>query len=202
MRYLLCFILLFVSLAYADTVAERVTELEAAPGVGAGNVYADTANAADVPNFTSWKVVRVTYVYTSGDTVEQNTIALGVKDLGTGTEAAYYFPRKPTVLNAETKFVTSRTVGGWAGLTAAQQLAGIETFCNGVYKKFNPGSADIREFQCTPVNGSTIKVSGYFDKGTTWTRETWFIRLIDPNGSVAPDQNGDYTNIEFQQATN
>lgn len=64
------------------------------------------------------------------------------------------------------------------------------------------GARDIREFQCEPVDGSTIRVSGYFNTGaglTTWERMTWFVKLLDPNGSVAPDGQGNYANIEFQR---
>lgn len=181
------------AIAGADTLQQRVDALDAAPNVleawievapvsigRAGTVYAG----------------RVAWVESSGSTATQKGVDVIVVNLGVvGQEAAYWLNDVPGPLKTETKYLTSRTTAGWGALTAAAQSEAIESFCNSVYKAANAGASDIREFSVTATNGSTIRVSGYFDIGTTWEHQTWYVRLIDPNGSVTAP----YSNIEFQR---
>lgn len=122
----------------------------------------------------------------------------GVVVEGVNIEQAYWVGGVPGPLRPEAKFLASRTTGGWAGLARAAQLTAIQSFCNAVYKGAVAGARDIRDFTCEPVDGSTIRVSGYFNTGqglTEWQRQTWFVKLLDANGSVAAP----YSNIEFQR---
>lgn len=190
---ILCIAIALAGIATADTLQQRVDALDAAPNVleawievapvsigRAGTVYAG----------------RVAWVESTGSTATQRGIEVIVVNLGVvGQEAAYWLNEVPGPLKTETKYLTSRTASGWGALTAAAQSTAIQGFCNSVYQAVNVGAGNIREFSVSPVDGTTIKVSGYFDIGTTWEQQTWYVRLIDPNGSVAAP----YSNIEFQR---
>ena len=92
--------------------------------------------------------------------------------------------------------VKQRTLLVHAGGSKTGSTA-IQNFCNAVYKTKEAAAGDIREFSVAPHDGSTIKVNGMFYVGasTAWERMSWYVRLIDPNGSVAAP----YSNIEFHQ---
>lgn len=193
LRAFLMLLILLPSMVRAATVAERIAELDAAPGVSDVSEVANSREAH--PVFTGWQVARIAYLYTDAASGVINDNAVEVWIDGQG--ACYWARRRPAVLETEAKFLSSRTAGGWGNLTRAQQWTAIETFCNGVYQGANAGAQAIREFQVAPVTGSIIKVSGYFDKGTTWALESWYVRLVDPNGSVAAP----YANVEFEKAS-
>lgn len=190
---ILIFAITLAGIASADTLQQRVDALGAAPNVleawievapvsigRAGTVYAG----------------RVAWVESTGSTATQRGIEVIVVNLGVvGQEAAFWLNDVPGPLKTETKYLTSRTASGWGALTTAAQATAIQGFCNSVYQSVNVGAGAIREFSVSPVDGTTIRVSGYFDIGTTWEHQTWYIRLIDANGSVAAP----YTNIEFQR---
>jgi hypothetical protein len=116
-------------------------------------------------------------------------------------EAAYWLGNIPAPLRpapAEVKYLSARTTAGWGGLSGAAQAAAIQSFCNTTYKAANNGARDIREFTVSPIDGNTVKVSGFFNTGagfTTWERQTWFIKLIDANGATSG------ANVEFHRVT-
>lgn len=181
------------ALTHADSLQQRVDALDAAPNVL--EAWIDTAPVS-IGRAGTVYAGRVAWVESSGSTATQRGVDVIVVNLGVvGQEAAYWLNEVPAPLKTEAKYLTSRTASGWGGLTAAAQLAAIESFCNEVYVAATPGAGAIREFTATATNGSTIKVSGYFDLGTTWERQEWYVRLIDPNGSVSAP----YSNIEFQR---
>lgn len=115
-------------------------------------------------------------------------------------EVAYWLGQIPAPLRPaapEVKYLSDRTTGNWGDLSGAAQQAAILDFCNAVYKEAVSGARDIREFRVEAINGKTVKVSGYFNVGenlTEWAYRTWYVKLIDANGSVASP----YSNIEFQ----
>lgn len=178
------------------TITERVESLDAAAGVLSAFTKGEVETIGG-----NLHTQRVEWVTTSGDVANSFAARLIVDEYGTETEAAYWLGELPAPLRPvvpEEKYLTARTVSGWGALTAAAQKAAIESFCNEVYKAAVAGARDIREFTVTPVDGTKVKVSGYFNAGqnnTTWERQTWYIRLIDANGSVAAP----YSNIEFQR---
>lgn len=183
------------AIAGADTLQQRVDALDAAP-----NVLEAWIEVAPVSMGRAGTLYagRVAWVESTGATATQKGIEVIVLNLGVvGQEAAFWVNDLPGPLkpSTEVKYLSSRTTGGWGALTGAAQLSAIEGFCNSVYGTANPGAGAIREFTATPTNGTTIKVSGYFDLGTTWEHQTWYVRLIDANGSVTAP----YSNIEFQR---
>lgn len=178
--------------AYPATVTERIAELDAATGVS--DVFEVPGSRADHPVFTNWDVARLAYLYSDAATgvVQDNAVEVWIDAQG----ACWWAGRRPSVLpQIDVKFLTSRTASGWGALTAAAQSTAIQGFCNSVYQSVNVGAGNIREFSVSPVDGTTIRVSGYFDIGTTWQQQTWYVRLIDANGSVSAP----YSNIEFQR---
>lgn len=183
------------ALTHADSLQQRVDALDAAPNVL--EAWIDTAPVS-IGRAGTVYAGRVAWVESSGSTATQRGVDVIVVNLGVvGQEAAYWLNAIPEPLkpSTEVKYLSSRTASGWGALTGAAQLTAIEGFCNSVYAGANPGAGAIREFAATPTNGTTIKVSGYFDLGTTWEHQTWYVRLIDANGSVAAP----YSNIEFQR---
>lgn len=193
LRAFFMLVILLPSMVHAATVAERIAELDAAPGVSDVSEVPNSREAH--PVFTGWEIARLAYLYTDAATgvIQDNAIEVWID----GGGQCYYARRRPAVLEVEQKFLSSRTAGGWANLSRAAQASAIESFCNSVYQAANAGAQAIREFQVAPLSGSIIKVTGYFDKGTSWALESWYVRLVDPNGSVAAP----YSNIEFEKAT-
>jgi hypothetical protein len=198
MRYFL----LFIALAYglvtnAATVAERMTELQAA------TIAARMVGTPD-PIWESATVhtVDVEYWYIDDETIRDNIVTMAIRFYNNqgGTEDAYWLRRVPEPLRAPdaVKYLEDRTVSGWGQLSQGQQEAAIEGFCNSVYQAANPGAEDIRRFTVEAVSGDTILVSGDFDTGTTWQNQHWYVHLIDPDGSVAAP----YTNIRFERRLN
>lgn len=174
------------------TLEEKLAEISAKPGV---------LGAAIIPlgqptGFTTLHAAKIAWYLDAGNSVTQGQHAeFIITGKDTPQEAVYAIGNTPPILQAESKFLTARTAGGWGALTAAAQFTAIENFCNGVYISANPSASNIREFSVSNVNASTIRVNGMFDIGTTWEPQSWYVRLIDPNGSVAAP----YSNVEFQK---
>lgn len=174
------------------TLAEKLAEITAKPGV---------LDAAIIPlsrptGFETLSAAKIAWYLDAGDGIARGQSAeFLITAEGTPQETVYAIGSAPPILQAETKFLSARTAGGWGNLAAAAQFAAIENFCNGVYVAAHPGSLNIREFSVTNINSSTIRVNGNFDTGTEWRPQSWYVRLIDPNGSVAAP----YANVEFQQ---
>lgn len=177
-------------------ISERVAALDAAQNVLAaytrGEVEAIGGNL---------HAVRVEWAVTSGDVVDTYTGRLIVADFGLETEAAYWQGKLPDPLRpapVEVKYLASRTTGGWGSLTGAAQKTAIQNFCNDAYKAKVANARNIRDFSVEPFDGATVRVSGWFNSGANldeWRRRGWFIRLIDPNGSVAAGSG----NVEFHE---
>ena len=199
MRLLLIIALALCGLAQAETKQQKLDALNALPDV----VGAQSVEQGSLFNglFGELYFATVVWYRDMGEVVQKETGTLIIEKLGVvGEENVLgWLAKIPEVLApvAETKYLSSRTAGGWASLTGAAQLSAITGFCNSVYAAANVGAGAIRELTAEPVDGSTIRVSGYFDLGTTWEQQTWYVRLIDPNGSVAAP----YSNIEFQRRT-
>lgn len=174
------------------TLEQKLTEISEKPGV---------LGAAIIPlgqptGFTTLHAAKIAWYLDAGNGVTQGQSAeFIITGKDTPQEAVYAIGNVPPILQTETKFLASRTAGGWGNQTAAQQFAAIENFCNGVYVAAHAGASNIREFSVSNVNGTTIRVNGNFDVGTTWEPQSWYVRLIDPNGSVAAP----YANVEFQR---
>ncbi len=198
MKYFIA--LLTIALAaftQAESLQAKVDALGAAPGVL--EAWIDIAPVSMGKAGTLY-AGKVAWVEVSNGTVSQKGIDVIVQHLGeVGQEAAYWVNDLPGPLKpvSDTKYLNGRTAGGWANLTGAAQLTAIQGFCNSVYAGAFPGASNIREFTCTAIDASTIKIGGYFDLGTTWEHQTWYVRLLDANGSVAAP----YSNIEFQRVT-
>lgn len=194
---ILSFFTALVSLtAAATTIDDRVAELEAVPGIGQGNVRAHTALAKEAPFFSAWSIVDVTHIYVSADEVQQNTISLLVRDIGTGTEDAYYFPRRPSALNnLAPKYLSGVTHASWTGLNDAQKYQEIVDKANAKWLAANAGSEPIREFGVSIIDPTTLLVYGSFDVGTTWQTKQWYIHVVD--GTAAPTG----ANLKFEEKT-
>lgn len=195
MRYVFALVtLLYAAATMGATHAERLAELNNDPDVLEAVLE---TSFAPIPGTTALYKASYRYVAVDGDTVIDNTVAVIAYDFGGPAEAVYWLRRTPDVLTntPPEKLISARTASGWSALTVAQQSTAIENFSNEVYQAANAGAGDIREFSVSAVSGDTVKVSGYFDLGTTWEQQTWYVRLIDPNGSV----NAPYSNVEFQR---
>lgn len=196
LRLILIAAITFAGLSYGETAEQLRVRIAAKPGVISCN-WAQGAQPASIPNHGTLYRGILEWWYIENATMKKGSGEVGIVDLGTETEAAYWMIVTPAIDApvVDTKYLTSRTANGWAALTGVQQKTAIQDFCNAVYAAASPGAGAIREFDVQPTSGSIVKVSGYFDLGTTWERQTWYIRLIDPNGSVAAP----YSNIEFQK---
>lgn len=200
MRLLIITLLTLCGTAHAVTVQGLLDALNAKTGVVL-SAWIDVTPAV-MPR-SDLHLGTIAWVEIADGAVTKQTKDIIIKDLGdvvegVNIEQAYWVGGVPGPLRPEGKFLSARTTGGWAGLTRAAQLAAIQSFCNSVYKGAVAGARDIREFQCEAVDGNTVKVSGYFNTGASlaeWQRQTWFVKLLDANGSVAAP----YSNIEFQR---
>ena len=76
-------------------------------------------------------------------------------------------------------------------VTAAQ----IQAYCNAQWETVIANSVDIIDFNVSAVSGSVVLVGGVFDMGTTWEQRSYYIRLVDPNGSVAAGN----ANVQFRR---
>ena len=174
------------------TLEEKLTEIAAKDGV----IDAAIITLSPPTGFNTLNAAKIAWYVDAGDGVARGQSAeFLITGSGTPQETVYAIGNAPPILQSETKFLADRTAGGWAALTAAQQFTAIQDFCNAVYIAAHAGASNIREFSINNVNGTTIRVNGNFDVGTTWQQQSWYVRLIDPNGSVAAP----YSNVEFQQ---
>lgn len=200
-RLTLILALLLAPLALADTLADRLADIQA---VTQDAVI--TSDPAPVPDTDDRWRADITYTVESGAVGTRNTVAL----LGTGYDSGAVEPndtgtwvwerRLPEPLRVEDKYLESRTANGWADLSKDAQETAIHGFSSDAWRTVGgvAGTADIREFTVQAVDGSTVKVGGLFDLGTgTWERRSYFIHLVDPDGSVDPTN----ANVEFERVT-
>jgi len=179
------------------TIEQRVAALAAAPNVLTAFMPSEPKTILN----SNLHSVRVEWFTVSGNVVTGEAQNLIVQAMGDAEEIAYWLGNIPAPLRpapAEVKYIASRTAGGWAGMSGPAQATAIQNFCNSTYKAANNGARDIREFTVSPVDGNTVKVSGFFNTGagfTTWERMTWFIKLIDANGATSG------ANVEFHRVT-
>ena len=179
------------------TLEQRLAQIEAVPNVAEAAIV---VTPREITAFSSIKYAKIDWIIDDGSGVGvRNGAELFVKNAGLPEESALWSGSIPAILQPAPKFLTSRTTGGWGDLSSAQQIAAIQNFCNEVYKAKEPGAGNIREFGIAAVDGTTVRVSGFFNTPdaqsqlTQWVPKTWFVRLIDANGSVASP----YTNVEF-----
>lgn len=178
------------------TLQERLAQVRAASNVSEAAIVVQPRVIEG--GFSTNRYAKIDWILdSSADVALRQGAELFVRNAGQQNESAVWSGGVPAILQTQAKFLTSRTAGGWAALTYAQQFTAIQNFCNAVYKTKEAAAGDIREFNVVPHDGSTVKVSGMFYVGTTtsWKPMAWYIRLIDPNGSVASP----YSNIEFHQ---
>lgn len=179
------------------TLQERLAQVAAATNVSEAAIVVAPRN---IDGFSTNKYAKIDWILNSGsDVALRQGAELFVRNAGEQGEVAVWSGGIPAILQTQARFLTSRTAGGWAAQTYAQQFTAIQNFCNAVYKTQEASAGDIREFNVVPHDGSTIKVSGmfYVSATTSWKPMVWYVRLIDPNGSVASP----YSNIEFHQIT-
>ena len=162
------------------------------------NAHADVLEAVGevsptlIPNTTDIYRGVIKYAEVSGTTAHINSVAVIVKDFAGGGEAAYWLNKKPSVLTNDPElYITDRTGGGF---TAAQ----IIPKCSEYWENANTGAQDIRNISISNVDGSTILVSGDFDTGAEWEPRSYYLHLVDPDGSVAAGN----ANVEFQRKKN
>ena len=185
------------------TIAERIESLAEASGVLAAFRAVGAAGQAR-PVGGNLHAVLVHWYTADGDITTEgkgNLIVINAESEDPeAPEVAYWLGQLPGPLRPvvpEVKYLTARTAGGWANLAGTAQKTAILGFCNEVYKAATPGARDIREFEVTPIDGNTVKISGNFNIGAAldeWAPRTWYIKLIDANGSVSTP----YSNVEFQ----
>lgn len=193
MKYWIIFsALIYAAVTSGATLTERLAELNNDDDVLEAIIVSD---AAPISGFNALYTADIRYAAIDGDKATDNRVRLVGIDHGGAGEAWYWLSVPSELTNDPVKLLTSRTTAGWGALTLAAQEAAVESFCNSVYAAANTGAQNIREFSVSAVKGDTVKVSGYFDIGTTWEQQTWYIRLVDPNGSVAAP----YSNIQFER---
>ena len=178
------------------TLLERLAQVQAASNVSEAAIVVQPRVIEG--GFSTNRYAKIDWILdSSADVALRQGAELFVRNAGQQNESAVWSGGIPAILQTQPKFLTSRTAGGWAALTVAQQFTAIQNFCNAVYKTKEASAGDIREFNVVPHDGSTIKVNGMFYVGasTAWKPMSWYVRLIDPNGSVASP----YSNIEFHQ---
>ncbi len=171
------------------TLAERVAELSAVNGVVAAIIDGEPKQLSLSPSI---HLARVTYWRIVGSLVTDSAVAVVVLNYGVPeTEAAYWLRKVPDILQpaaAATTYFTSRN----SPFTAAQ----IETYCNQIWVAANASAGPILEFNVQAVNGKTVKVSGKFDVGGASREDrSYYIWLVDPNGSVAAGN----ANVKFER---
>lgn len=174
------------------TFANLEAQLAAADGVIASYTSKSPTQAHKAPD--GIYVAQISHAVEVGQVAELRTATALVKNFGLVDEEAWWFNGLPEVLKtaAPTVYFSARTVGT---VTAAQ----IEAFCNATWKSLPNQSAapDIREFSVVPVDGKTVRFEGYLNTGAAgalWTHKKYFIRLVDPNGSVSVGN----ANIKFE----
>ena len=190
MKYwILILTLLYSSATMAATLAERMTQLRAV------TLQAEHDEPAHVgAGFLNLHITNVTYYVVQGDIVTVNKVTAIISNyLGEG-EAAYWLRALPEPLRPapvpEVLF-SARTA---STITAAQ----IETFSNSAWVDANAGAAAIRNFSVQPIDGNTVQVSGKFNipaDALPWQDRTYYIRLVDANGSVVLGN----ANIKFER---
>ncbi len=191
------YMLVFLALAYglvtqAATLNERMTAIQNASGVIAAKLVGTPELVNETPVI---HLGKVQYWVVDGDTVKGNTAAIIIRFYNGqgGTEEAFWLERLPDVLQpnpAATTYFTSRNTP----YTAAQ----IEAYCNSLWVAANPTAGPILEFAVQAVNGKTVKVSGKFDTGSATRQDrSYYIWLVDPNGSVATGN----ANVKFERIT-
>lgn len=140
-------------------------------------------------------LAQITYLAKSGNVAKSVAVTAVVKDFGLPGEEAWWYDRLPEPLRTVEVpvFFKDRTV---SSITAAQ----IETFCNATWKAISgqAGAPDLRQFNVVPVDGKTVYAEMQTNTGAVgakWIAKKFFIRLVDPNGSVAVGN----ANIKFEE---
>lgn len=173
------------------TLAQLLSAVQGAPGVLAAKHNTPT----QVPGFEDvtppLHFCELTYFAVLDGVIKDSSVKVGIYDYQGGSEAAYFYRKKPEPLVDNTvEYFSNRTA---STITASA----IETFCNTVWRSLHAGAPDIRQFNVTPVDGSTVRIEGDFNTGEAqakWTQMRYYIRLVDPNGSVTPGN----ANIRFE----
>ena len=207
MRYLLILSLALIStFVSAETAEELNTRIGAKPTVISCN-WSVGRSPQSLNNHGALFYAQLEWYYLDEDgIVQKDSNEVIVKDLGVVAvpaesivgELAYWAHKRPAIdtTPVETKYITTRTAGGWAAQTGEQQLAAIKTKLNEYWVEAQGNPRDeILNLDIQPVNGNTIKASGEFDTGTGWENRTYYVTLTDPNGSLTAGN----ANVKFRR---
>lgn len=164
------------------TANELLTKIQGAAGVIQASLSARTAVDTGVEKATLKYLTATEGVAAS----HAHTVVI---DISGSPEVAYWLQGKPEVLQATPTgpYMSGRTVGGWDELTKSAQEAAIHSFLSQVWRDSQTDQTreDIRSMQLTPTGPNTLKVSGDFHTGVAWEPKTYYVHLVDADGSVA-----------------
>lgn len=174
------------------TLENLLSDLEAADGVLAASYSNPQLVGQNLNDVWTTDFIFVEEEGAVANIKKHRAIAFGAIS---ATADAYWLGNLPDPLRVTpaTVYFADRTV---SSITAAQ----IETFCNTTWKALpNQSTApDIRGFSVVPVDGKTVRFEGYLNTGAAgalWKLKKYFIRLVDPNGSVTVGN----ANIKFEE---
>jgi len=181
----------------AMTVAERIASVNAVPSVL--EAYASKAPAAITGTGSLWHA-RISWYYLDGGIVKDGGGDLIIADFGVeGQEAAYWHGSTPSILVpvVAPTYITGRTAAAAAEPKRPFTKAEVESFCNTQWRATS-GNAQARaiiDFSAENTTPNTILVRGRFHDVATnsWPRLSYFITLVDPNGSASG------ANVKFEK---
>lgn len=174
------------------TLENLLSNLQAADGVLAATYSSPQPVGQNLDNVWTTDFVYAEEEGAIANIKKHRALAFGADS---ATANAYWLgsPPEPLRVTPKAVYFSARTA---SSITAAQ----IETFCNATWKALPNQSAapDIRGFSVTPVDGKTVRFEGHLNTGAAgalWRLKKYFIRLVDPNGSVTVGN----ANIKFEE---
>ena len=173
------------------TLQERLAEIAAIPGVLAADAGMNPQRDGSLPG--DLRLGQIKYTIAEGNVATTVDVILVVVDYGLQTEAAYWHRGIPVHLVPAPAAPSYFSARSGTAITAQN----IKDFCNATWAQLHAGAPSIRSFSVEPVDGSTVRIHGDFctAPGGTWTNAVYYVRLVDPNGSVAVGN----SNIKFEQ---
>lgn len=174
------------------TLENLLSDLEAADGVLAASYSNPQLVGQNLNDVWTTDFVYAEEEGAIANIKKHRAIAFGAIS---ATADAYWLGSLPEPLRTDPPVVyfADRTA---SSITAAQ----IETFCNATWKALpnQSGAPDLREFSVVPSDGKTVRIECHTNTGAAgalWKPKKYFIRLVDPNGSVTVGN----ANIKFEE---